>query len=246
MWQFSKGIGLNFWRDLEGCKNSTESECLEFQIRKCKTSQWVVTKEVRTSVKFLESLLRTRRTLKIVFLVRDPRAVIHSRRKIWTKSFNMMEPTSKALCNKILNDLYSFDHLNQLFPDQLYKLHYEEMVADPINKTRDMYRFLGYSFAERDAGRINHMTSASHSVPPSERAWSTVKRNSTQTAMAWRATIPNHVMHFANKNCFKVINQCHYPALNNVHELRDQNMPLICTPGNNTCGKRRHRATKFG
>ena len=111
-------------------------------------------KVVRATMNSMRPLLRALPTLKIIHLVRDPRAVALSRvnfgetgRGIYTLNMKKSESSiiaeASLYCHHVIADIRSRLELEREFPGRIWSVRYEEVVADPEQIFRDIYKFLG-------------------------------------------------------------------------------------------------------
>jgi Sulfotransferase domain len=107
----------------------------------------VAAKIVRLRLNLTRSLLEEFRRVKIVYLVRDPRATLNSRTAFgWcTKSRDCMEP--KRLCDDIDRDLDAFWELSKVYPDRLMLVKYETLASEPLETFESIFHFSGLSFS---------------------------------------------------------------------------------------------------
>jgi len=101
----------------------------------------------------MRPLLLALPTLRIIHLVRDPRAVALSRirfgesgRGVYTmriqKSESPIIAEASLYCNHVTADIRSRLQLERQFPGRILTLRYEDVVANPEQRFRDIYRLL--------------------------------------------------------------------------------------------------------
>lgn len=111
------------------------------------------TKVVRATMDSMRPLLLALPTLRIIHLVRDPRAVALSRirfgesgRGVYTmriqKSESPIIAEASLYCNHVTADIRSRLQLERQFPGRILTLRYEDVVANPEQRFRDIYRLL--------------------------------------------------------------------------------------------------------
>ena len=83
----------------------------------CDTQQF--TKTVRLPLSLAEPFLKEFQDLKIVYLVRDPRATLHSRkgRDFCVDNPVCMDP--ERLCDELTNDFNSYIYLKKIYPERV-------------------------------------------------------------------------------------------------------------------------------
>jgi len=112
-----------------------------------------VTKVVRATMNSMEPLLRALPTLRVIHLVRDPRAVAVSRIRFGKsscgaytdrirKSESGIVAEASLYCHHVTADIRSRLALEREFPGRILSVRYEDVVANPEQRFRDIYEFL--------------------------------------------------------------------------------------------------------
>lgn len=118
-----------------------------------------VMKVVRARLELLAPLLRDP-TVKLVWLVRDPRAVMSSRASsvTWCDTLACKDPG--YLCSDLLLDYRTYRLLQEERPDQVLLVRYEDLARDPYGKSREVLEFAGLTFHKRVREYLDdHLTS---------------------------------------------------------------------------------------
>ncbi|KAH9371381.1 hypothetical protein HPB48_023043 [Haemaphysalis longicornis] len=87
------------------------------------------------------------RRVRVVHLVRDPRAIYASRRGLrWcTKNKDCNSP--QALCAQLRNDVDAFEELARwVGPNRSHQLRFEDLTANVVNETMLLYSKLGLEY----------------------------------------------------------------------------------------------------
>ena len=112
------------------------------------------TKVVRATMESMEPLLKALPALRIIHLVRDPRAVGLSRIKFgasgcgWytqrlsESSGSRIVAEASLYCHHVTADIRSRLALEREFPGRIKSVRYEDVVANPEQSFRDIYTFL--------------------------------------------------------------------------------------------------------
>jgi len=134
-------------------RQRVKANCTEV-LRKVITSRHLrATKVVRATMNSMGPLLRSLPTLRIIHLVRDPRAVALSRirfdesgRGMYTessrKSTSGIVAEASLYCHHVTADIRSRLALEREFPGRILSVRYEDVVANPEQRFRDIYKFL--------------------------------------------------------------------------------------------------------
>ena len=127
-------------------QNSAE-KCMEKLHVPCVTSQLTVVKALRLTMEMVRTLLSDDLHLKLVYLVRDPRGILMSRKTVQYLS-EIFEPNMESetllLCPKIGRDLQGFLTLRSEFPGRVMLLRYEDAADNPQQTVDRVYKFIGY------------------------------------------------------------------------------------------------------
>ena len=133
-----------------------DAECTEILHKAIADRRLRATKVVRATMDSMEPLLRALPTLRIIHLVRDPRAVALSRnrfnkssRGLYTEHVRHSSASSSGVvaeaslyCNHVTADIRSRLALEREFPGRIISVRYEDVVANPEEIFRDVYDFL--------------------------------------------------------------------------------------------------------
>ncbi|XP_077513832.1 carbohydrate sulfotransferase 5-like [Amblyomma americanum] len=86
-------------------------------------------------------------SVRVIHLVRDPRAVYYSRRRLkWCTSSAECDKAG-ALCEQMRSDIGAFNELARQLPaNRTQRLRFEDLVANTLNETVRLYSRLGLDF----------------------------------------------------------------------------------------------------
>ncbi|KAK6180901.1 hypothetical protein SNE40_008866 [Patella caerulea] len=103
--------------------------CLYHLYEECRHRNVSLAKTIRFTVEKTELLMQKDPMLKVVHLVRDPRAIISSRLRLGkTDGVINIEQESKQLCNQMAEDVILFRHLEKKYKLRLKQFRYEDIV----------------------------------------------------------------------------------------------------------------------
>jgi hypothetical protein len=118
----------------------------EFVAHLCSSFPIHLIKTVRFRVRELPALLESdpvlSKELKIIHLVRDPRAIMTSRAKLKWCQNNPACKNASRLCADMEEDLQLMNGLVTRFPNQHYRLKFEDLAVDVEMETDKLFRFL--------------------------------------------------------------------------------------------------------
>ena len=113
----------------------------------CRRSRAKVTKVLRLSMRLIPRLMSQLPRLKILLLVRDPRAIIYSRLKTdWfpvceKDPYGVFENT-RSLCKKMNDDILVLNHLKNKYPERLLIHRLEDVAVDSPEMFKGTLDFL--------------------------------------------------------------------------------------------------------
>ncbi|XP_069134220.1 carbohydrate sulfotransferase 1-like [Argopecten irradians] len=218
-WQYSKSIGLT-QRNRPVCHQ--QDLCFNKYLNECPTAVSKVSKVPRLSIGLALKLLHEFPNLKIIHLFRDPRAILNSRDKARKAGWWATFLGTMSLCEKMRTNIRESSALERVYPKRIYTVFYENLVQNVSGSIAEIYKFLGYSFDEKEKFRLKEMTQASTDGKDTD----TRRRNSALTAREWRNNIDIRVLDETNTACSDIYQRLGYPQLNNEIELRNISIPL--------------------
>jgi len=129
------------------------------------------TKVVRATMDSMKLLLRELPTLRVIHLVRDPRAVTLSRHRfnpsargiyaerIQRKSGFRFAPEASLYCNHVTADIRSRLALEREFPSRIMWMRYEDVIDNPVQRFRDLYKLLDEPIPMKTLKQMENMAS---------------------------------------------------------------------------------------
>ncbi|XP_063169339.1 tyrosine aminotransferase isoform X2 [Candoia aspera] len=185
-------------------KRSCKTLCGNYPFSKveeaCKTYSHVVLKEVRFfDLKVLYPLLTDPSlNLRIIHLVRDPRAVFHSRvnaanelardtKIVVRHKNNMKDMKPYAIMNAICKshiDIHT--GVKQSFKDRYLLVRYEDIVKTPLARAAQLYHFAGLHFLPSLQSWVHNIT---HGQGLGTKVFDTDSRDAMNVSRAWRKTL---------------------------------------------------------
>lgn len=118
-----------------------------------------IMKVVRARLEILAPLLKDSH-VRLLWLVRDPRAVMSSRTSsvTWCQTRACSDPG--YLCSDLKVDFSTFMLLKENFPSRVMLLRYEDFAKHPYEKSREVLKFAGLSFHRQVQEYLDdHLTS---------------------------------------------------------------------------------------
>ncbi|KAK4299681.1 hypothetical protein Pmani_028063 [Petrolisthes manimaculis] len=144
--------------------------------RLCSVFPVHVMKVVRARLSVLAPLLLNP-WVRVVWLVRDPRAVISSRTNsvTWCTTRSCSDPG--YLCSDLALDYSTYLVLKEEYPKQVLLLRYEDLARHPYDKTRQVLEFAGLTLHQQVKDYLDDHLTSDEDAP-----WSTRHDPSTRVA----------------------------------------------------------------
>lgn len=115
----------------------------EFLNRVCPLFPTRLIKTVRLRMTLVEELLRDADlSLKVIFLVRDPRGVMNSRDSMDWCSDSSACGSVDVMCKDLFSDVRYANELNEKYPNRLLLVRYEDLSMEPYHTVDKMINFL--------------------------------------------------------------------------------------------------------
>uniref|UniRef100_UPI00358FE403 carbohydrate sulfotransferase 1-like n=1 Tax=Myxine glutinosa TaxID=7769 RepID=UPI00358FE403 len=228
-------------KDESVCAKRCSNLNLTLAAEVCQKRAHVVLKTVRfNNVADLRFLAEdSRLDLKVIHLVRDPRAVLSSKMvafqsifkdyNAWKKNGAMPPQTDTSLATAICKTFLPAMHLGLKPPAWLngrYMLvRYEDLAREPLEKAREIYEFVGLPLEPiitnwivlnthgTEKARLHHLFST--------------YRDSAKTAENWRLSMDYNIAQFLQNACNETFAELGYRSVSSLEELRNINTTLV-------------------
>ncbi|KAK3108114.1 hypothetical protein FSP39_001467 [Pinctada imbricata] len=184
--------------------------CFQLMRRICYKSSVRIIKTIRLSVDLTKMLLENIPNLKIIHLIRDPRAVVGSRQTgDFMKKTNLYLLSPKELCMRYEKDIAAAKEVERIWPTGIRRIHYEDLATDPHKISRGIYEFLGLRYLPGMTKWIEQHTSARSAYS----YYGTLRTKSSEMINKWKKTLPNSLIHEADQVCASF-----YKSVNNFYK----------------------------
>ncbi|XP_065496921.1 carbohydrate sulfotransferase 5-like [Caloenas nicobarica] len=210
----------------------------------CKTYSHVVIKEVRFfDLKVLYPLLTDPSlNLKIIHLVRDPRAVVKSREQsvkalardngiVLSTNGTKVEDSKYKVMQEICRSHVQIYETATLKPpgflkDRYLMIRFEDLVRDPLSEISEMYKFADLSLTPTLKSWIYNIT---HGQGPGKKkeAFKITSRDAVSVSQAWRNILSFQKIKKIQEVCKGAINMLGYQLVDSEKEQRDLSLDLV-------------------
>ncbi|KFO93037.1 Carbohydrate sulfotransferase 4, partial [Buceros rhinoceros silvestris] len=208
----------------------------------CKTYSHVAIKEVRFfDLKVLHPLLTDPSlNLKIIHLVRDPRAVFRSRENTMAElkrdSDIIVGPqgtqgetgpynTMQVIC-KSHAEIYKAGRqaIPSFLRDRYLLVRYEDIVRDPLARAAQMYRFAELPFTPALQKWVHNIT---HGKGQGAEAFDIGSRDALGVSQAWRKTLPFQKVEKVQNVCKDAMDLLGYQLVQSEEEQKNMSLDLL-------------------
>ena len=172
-------------------------------------------------------------SLKVVNLVRDPRAVLnarvlHNSHENWT--IKSVREHAQSLCRDMLRNIKYAVSAPAWLQGRYTLLRYEDLATNPHQIAEQLYQFVGVSIAQNVRlwiDRTLHQGFVSPSLVNSiYRQVSYSAQNLTDSVQRWRTQVPYSIVRLIETECYEVMNLLGYKIVEDEDELRMVSFPL--------------------
>jgi len=204
-------------RRRESClrrRRQAAAPCLPILRAICNRTQIRSLKSIRLRLQTALPLVVKYPDVKVVYYVRDPRAIMASR---WTGARGLKSSVSggdivteaKLLCRKMLADVRTWTRAHEAFPNNFMMLRYEDVALDVKRFSRNVYDFI----REPIPPEVRSFTYRAAHARSDNGFLGTDRENMTQTAGRWKKKLPVVVLKEITAVCQSVLNLLGYPLM---------------------------------
>ncbi|XP_062374424.1 carbohydrate sulfotransferase 1-like [Sardina pilchardus] len=229
--------------------NIAESDCavrcptlnLSLAADSCMEHQHVAIKTVRVQeVNDLRPLFEDPQlNLKVIQLVRDPRGILSSRIDTFRKAYwlwwiwaatgqkpqNLPVTQLTTICDDFLSSVSTAMSRPPWLKGRYMLVRYEDLALNPLQRTKEIYDFLGLAMDKNVVDWIQKNTRGS-SQWFSRGKYSTM-RNSAANAESWRYKLPYDIVKYTQTACQQILQELGYKTVISLEELTDRSVSLI-------------------
>lgn len=186
----------------------------------CLQANYRVTKILRVSAEFLRDIIIQNPHVKIVYLYRDPRAIISSRRKIHKGP--LQTTMVKAICNKMNTDSGIVLNLATEYPTRIILVSAERIAKNPVTVSKQLFEFLNLNFTITDENQINALSKwdRKHKRRKDDNFYP-FKNDGYASSMNWRKIVSVEDKNKMDKICQDVYERLGYLNMSSPEELRN-------------------------
>ena len=185
--------------------------CFNYVRSRCQLAKTITVKVLRSRLEDLQLLIQRSSQLRVIYFVRDPRAVISSRLR-FSPPLTFAQNGSylieaELLCRKMRLDLAAKKRLDSTHPGTVLLVRYEDLVGDTDATVRNMFSNMGWTFPERV---FRSWLNSKTNVTADDGNFQTRRRNWTERISRWRELMSISHVAKINEVCSDVLHQLGY------------------------------------
>ncbi|XP_074523914.1 carbohydrate sulfotransferase 6-like [Halichoeres trimaculatus] len=228
--------------DKKQCEKRCGVQGLQRAQNACSTYSHVVLKETR--ILDLESLYPLFQdpnlNLRIIHLVRDPRAVFQSRENAGgllmgddyivlgqkrTPADELPYRVMQEICRSHVRIIERAIMMPPHFLEGRYKLvRYEDVARNPLEEIVSLFQFVGLRMTPDLENWINYMTQGENAK---RGGFGVSSRNATDIAQAWRSTLPHDKVKRVQEVCREAMSLLGYRTVNSEEEQKSLEIDFL-------------------
>ena len=195
----------------------------------CQGHNKVIIKTIRYSFASVEKLMTSIPDLAVIFLVRDPRAVVYSQRRTFGFSpLVTVETFAGKTCQRMMKDIDAARELYGKASSRLRFLRYEDLAMNPVEVSKTIYRFLHFEWTPGIQEAIIRQTRSNDTAGESQDrrlrssgTYGVSRDDSYKAANSWRSTILWEDSVSVENACRDVMQLLGYLRFERVEDLRN-------------------------
>ncbi|KAL1472173.1 hypothetical protein MTO96_039484, partial [Rhipicephalus appendiculatus] len=193
----------------------------------CSRASAQVMKVTRLHMSLVQDWLRSNpdlvESVKILHLVRDPRGIVASRRRVdWcNESKSCMH--QDTVCSELRADLDSYDELKKALPNNTYRLRYEDLSLNPNSEAVRLFDVLGLNYTEYVTRFLK-----THTKAPKDYALTphSTRRDSSIVPFQWKTKLSYEDVVNIQRSCSDVLLRLGYKTITSEKEMLKE-VPLV-------------------
>ena len=197
--------------------------CLAGLKQMCHKSRINVISVHSINMQTITHLLEVIPDLKVIYFIRDPRAIFHSKVKAGLVQEHEAERTSRSLCAKMSEDTVIVKQIQKQNPESIKVVCYEDFAENLLRKATLLLSVLDL---KHENEVIDHVRDMSMRGRDTECHWCSIKGSSNLAARAWRKDISYLTVLTIDRECQAVYREQGYVKAFDEKQLRRLTFPL--------------------
>ncbi|XP_071103234.1 carbohydrate sulfotransferase 1-like [Haliotis cracherodii] len=188
----------------------------------CKKSRVSSVKVIRIGVKNVTHLMSKYDNMKVLHLIRDPRATMLSQNSVGYLPWADLGPSAKQFCTRVKQDIEDSKEMRRRFPGRIATMRYEDLAEKPIIMAKEIFDFIDLELTDKIKSYIKNITHKTNDVCDAL----CVKRDSKEIISKWRLDLSLAKVSFIDKICQPLFDVMGYLPAVSDDSLRNLSVPL--------------------
>ena len=211
---------LNHWNDK---KKRYIDKCLSRCEQSCETSKYIAVKSIRISMKAMSEIITNYPSLKIIHLIRDPRATMYAQSQFGVIHMKQLDRDASIFCSRVQADVEEAEKISARAGKRVIRILYEDLAKDPIKTAQEIYRFIGEKFSSAVKDFVIKLT---QSGLPENGVSGVIRPNSEEHVYKWRTLIRYHSVKTIDEKCRHLYRKLGIASVTSESMLRNISLPL--------------------
>ncbi|KAL5019451.1 hypothetical protein ScPMuIL_002343 [Solemya velum] len=207
------------WQD-----NKRHRICNPMLQKFCSQSKILLFKAIRHPLDFFEEYLNKNPSMKIIHLVRDPRATLQSQVLAAKFPVDTFKMAAKEHCDRVIEDIETFNRIKEKHPASIVRIYYEDLAKYPIETARTMYDFIGMDYTE---GVMQYILDITSRGLPDGCSICSQRADSQMHINKWRKQMPYERAQLIDNQCSGVYERLGYIPVISELALDTVRYPLL-------------------
>ncbi|XP_071113113.1 carbohydrate sulfotransferase 1-like isoform X2 [Haliotis cracherodii] len=201
--------------------------CLHYLYKACCSAQVLLSKTISLGAKMTGELMDSDPRLRVIHLVRDPRATIWAEGRFHVYKQKDFKTFVVTFCERLLTDLQNIKAIKQRNPNRAYVVLYENLAKRPLILTKELYNVMNLPMMK---SVFNHVRNKSMEGHEENCSMCISKADSARTSQEWRLHLEYDKVKYIDAECQQVYGFLGYKPAESKAVYTNLSIPLHTWP----------------